>query len=230
MRSALKFILVLAAATVLMLAFRALAFTVYTVRGTALEPCLINGDRVLVNRWSYGLRAGGSKAFRYVRWMAQPVERGDLIAFNCPADSSHRISSHPTFICYCKAVPGDTVRIADTQLIVPGRKQTIAVTPQNARLIAYLYNRFEGRKATVKGGVLMSDGVQTRFANFNNDYYWLYSGQPNDANDSRCFGLVPETHVIGRVSMLLYSIAPDAPLHRCFRSGRNLLFIKKTAD
>lgn len=230
MRSALRFILVLAAATVLMLAFRAFFLTVYTVNGTALEPCFVSGDRVLVNRWSYGLRTGGSNAFSYVRWLAQPVERGDLTAFNCPADSSQQISDRPVFICYCKAVPGDTIRMAGTPFIVPGRKQTIEITPQNAQLIACLYNRFEGRKATVKDNALMVDGVQTRFANFRNDYYWLYSGNINDTNDSRCFGLVPETHIIGRVSMLLYSINPDAPLQHRFRHERNLLFIKKTAD
>lgn len=47
----LKFVIALAAALVLMLAFRALAFTVYTVDGKGLQPLYIDGDRLLVNRW-----------------------------------------------------------------------------------------------------------------------------------------------------------------------------------
>ena len=79
MKCALKFVMALTVTILLMLAFRALAFTVYTVRGTALEPAFSDGDRVLVNRWSYGLRTGGGKMFRYVRWVARPVERGALL-------------------------------------------------------------------------------------------------------------------------------------------------------
>ena len=69
MRSALKFVMALIVTILLMLAFRALVFTVYTVSGSGLEPCFVSGDRVLVNRWSYGLRTGGGPYFRYTRWM-----------------------------------------------------------------------------------------------------------------------------------------------------------------
>ena len=109
MRSALKFVMALIVTILLMLAFRALVFTVYTVSGSGLEPCFVSGDRVLVNRWSYGLRTGGGPYFRYTRWMPSPVERGDLVAFNCPADSSVPFTSLPVSACYCTGVPGDTV-------------------------------------------------------------------------------------------------------------------------
>ena len=54
MKHALRFVMALTVTILLMLAFRALVFTVYTVRGTALEPCLVDGDRVLVNRLAHG--------------------------------------------------------------------------------------------------------------------------------------------------------------------------------
>ena len=49
MRSTLKFLIVLAVSLLVMLVFRALAFTVYAVGGKALEPDFKAGDRVLVN-------------------------------------------------------------------------------------------------------------------------------------------------------------------------------------
>ena len=91
MKFALKFVMALIVTTLLMLAFRALVFTVYTVRGTALEPCLVDGDRVLVNRWSYGLRAGGYGPFGYARWIGSQVERGDLVVFNNPDAMAYRL-------------------------------------------------------------------------------------------------------------------------------------------
>lgn len=213
-----------------MLVLRALAFTVYTVSDDALEPCFVSGDRVLVNRWSYGLRTGGGPLFSYVRWMARPLRRGDLVAYNCPIDSGERIAARPVFFGYCMAVPGDTVRLKNARLIVPGRELNVCVTADNVRLIAYLFNRYEGRKAVVKDGKLMVDGRQTRCASFANDYYWMYSGRLSCANDSRLFGLIPENHVIGGASMLLYSIDAERPLDKCLRTERSFLFIEKPTE
>ena len=79
MRITLKFIVALAAAFIAMLAFRALVFTIYTVPGSLLEPEFKAGDRVMVNRWSYGLRTGGSGLFPYGRLWRQPITKDDLV-------------------------------------------------------------------------------------------------------------------------------------------------------
>lgn len=112
MNQTLKFLLALAVAAVAVLAFRALVVTMYTVEGNSLGPLFKVGDRVLVNRWSYGLRMGGGRLFRYGRVARQGIGRGDIVAFESPADSIGGV-----FICRCKAVPGDTVN----GQAVPGR-------------------------------------------------------------------------------------------------------------
>ena len=107
MRNILKFLLVLAVSLLLMLVFRALVFTVYEVEGRGLEPEFLPGDRVLVNRWSYGLRTGGGKAlFSYGRLCRQQVQLGDLVAYEDPRDSTHS----SVLFGRCRALPGDTVR------------------------------------------------------------------------------------------------------------------------
>lgn len=227
MRSALKFVMALIVTILLMLAFRALVFTVYTVSGSGLEPCFINGDRVLVNRWSYGLRTGGGPYFRYTRWMSSPVECGDLVAFNCPSDSSVPFTSLPVSACYCTGVPGDTVTADGVSLIVPGRGHIVKVNDSNVRLLCYLYNRYEGHSARVVDGRLIVDGAETRCASFANDYYWFSSGRPSEPYDSRYFGFVPESHIIGRVAVLLYSVDPSLPFYECLRPGRNMQVIRK---
>ena len=58
-RQLLKTLITLAVAIVAMLLFRAAVVTVCCVEGDALQPVFLAGDRVLVNRWSYGLRTGG---------------------------------------------------------------------------------------------------------------------------------------------------------------------------
>lgn len=100
----------------LLLAFRALAFTIFVVDGNALEPELMRGDRVLVNRWSYGLRTGGMGGlFRYGRICRDKVQPGDLVAFDSPVDSYPGV-----LVCRCTAGPGDTVRTAAGVQVVPG--------------------------------------------------------------------------------------------------------------
>ena len=117
MRKATRFLLALAVALVLMLCFRALAFTICTVEGAGLEPLFHQGDRVLVNRWSYGLRVGGDDGLiSYRRIGRSQMELGDLVAFENPQNTSQ------VLICRCKALPGDTIEVDGQTMVIPARK------------------------------------------------------------------------------------------------------------
>lgn len=118
MRGLLKFIGALAIAIVLMMVFRAVVLTVYTVEGEALAPVLKSGDRVLVNRWSYGFRVGGEGSLLgYSRLLQRSVSRGDIVAFNDPR------CDDDVLICRCTALPGDTISHNGELLVVPSREQ-----------------------------------------------------------------------------------------------------------
>ena len=118
MRNTLRFLLSLAVALVLMVAARSLVATVYTVDTTGMEPWFEQGDRILVNRWSYGLRTGvDEQLFSYGRLLRQPVKKGDLIAFEDPNDRN-RVQ-----MACCQALPGDTIRHGGRTEIVPGLKE-----------------------------------------------------------------------------------------------------------
>ena len=98
-----------------MLTFRALVMTVCTIEGDGLSPQFMEGDRVVINRWSYGLRTGKKGGlFDYGRICQQKVEKGDFIAFE---DLYGRI-----YICLCEALPGDTVYLGNDKVpcVVPG--------------------------------------------------------------------------------------------------------------
>ena len=115
MKGTLRFIIALVIALVTVLAFRALVMTVCTIEGDGLSPQFQEGDRVVVNRWSYGLRTGKKGGlFDYGRICEQKVEKGDFIAFEDPYG---RI-----YICQCAALPGDTVYLDNEKIpcVVPG--------------------------------------------------------------------------------------------------------------
>lgn len=230
MRGALKFMLALVAATLVMLAFRAIVFTTYTVSGAALEPLFVAGDHVLVNKWSYGLRTNELISSSGTRLFASQPCHGDLVAFNLPSDKKGFIANKPVYICFVKAVPGDTVSIGGSRLMMPGRMNAACVSATNIRLLCYLYNHYEGRKASIVNDKLFVDGRETRCASFSKDYYWMATGKRTNCNDSRFFGPVPSDHLIGKVSMLLYSADPARPFYRRLRAGRTLIHINSGFD
>ncbi len=178
MKTTIQFLLALLVAAFAVAAFRALAFTMYTVDGHNLEPELMEGDRILVNRWSYGLRTGGGKGlFFYGRLLASPVEKGDIVAFDSPDDSHKGV-----FVCRCKYVPGDTIAVGKGAYLVPGREATCA----------------------------------------DEDYYWMES-LGKGGLDSRLFGPVPESRIIGRVCLVVYSLDNSRPMLGSFRRERTFL-------
>ena len=117
MKNWLKYVIAFASAFALMLAIRTLALSIHGVTGDGLTPLYQNGDRLLINRCSYGLRIEGNGLLPYSRLMRQPVGKGDIVAFYAP-------EGFPEGICIarCKATPGDTIRTKDGPLLVPGLK------------------------------------------------------------------------------------------------------------
>lgn len=115
MLKTLKFLLALVVAFGLMLCFRAVVLTVYTIDGNGLEPLLVKGDRVLVNRWSYGLRVGTTGGlFSYGRIGKRLPQRGDIVAFENPRDNTQIL------VCRCAALPGDSIIMGTQAIEVPG--------------------------------------------------------------------------------------------------------------
>ena len=111
----LKYVIAFASAFALMLAFRTLAFSIHGVTGDGLNPVYENGDRLLINRCSYGLRIEGNALLPYSRLMRRPVNKGDIVAFTVPCDTVAGL-----YIARCTAVPGDTIHTTSGNLTVPG--------------------------------------------------------------------------------------------------------------
>lgn len=111
-----KTLVAIGVAAVVVIVLRTLTVTLYTITDDSLSPDLLQGDRVMVNRWSYGLRTGGSATFRYTRWMKSPINKGDIIAFNVESDS---FLPKGVRIGRVVATPGDTISAYGKQFVIP---------------------------------------------------------------------------------------------------------------
>jgi len=115
MKHILKYVIALASASALMLAFRTLAFSIHSVTGNGLEPLYHQGDQLLIDRRCYGLRVKGSPLLPYCRLMRRPVRRGDIVAF-CLSDGTR----DELMIARCAAIPGDSILTTQGIINVPG--------------------------------------------------------------------------------------------------------------
>ncbi|MCF0199571.1 MAG: signal peptidase I [Bacteroidaceae bacterium] len=212
--------LVLVVAAVLIVRFGAVVILVIPNEGHA--PTLLTGDRVAVGRWAYGYRLPIARWWGYRRLATRPCERNQWVAYNVPADSAVALPD-TSLLCIgqCLAAPGDTVwmgahgqvspccNYAHGQiwpLVVPRRGAAVTVTPWNVSLYAQVIRRHEGRAATVQGDSLCIDGRCVSTYSFRRDYYWMFSGQCDNLNDSRVLGLVPHEALLGRVQGVAYSL------------------------
>jgi signal peptidase I len=81
--------------------FFLIAFVVqaFRVQGTSMEPLLLDGERIVVNKFVYRFR---------------PIARGDVVVFWYPRDPA------VSFIKRVVGLPGDVVELRDGQLLVNG--------------------------------------------------------------------------------------------------------------
>ena len=131
MRKGFKWIIAFAGAIVIVLLLRGFAFTSCLIPSSGMENSLFQGERILVNKWSYGLRAPYMSLFSYHRWNPRRIDKDDIVVFNNPAAIKEPvIDRREIYISRCIGVPGDTLLIDSLFNVVdrntqlgPDRKQ-----------------------------------------------------------------------------------------------------------
>ncbi len=212
----------LALAVLVALLVHQLWFAVMRVPADGLLPTFQPGDRVVVNRWSYGYRTPFSEKWGYHRWRAKAPLRGDWAAYNCPSSElTTRPDTLQLFLGNILALPADTVwmgrgasvgasrsyeRGLIWPVVVPTRGAYIKVHPWDAPLYAKTLRQHEGIRASVRHDSLCIDDSTVSSVRFRQDYYWMSSLNDTNFTDSRVLGFVPRTHLMGRVTRVLYSI------------------------
>ena len=102
---------------------RSCVATSYLIPSTGMENSLYRGERILVNKWSYGLRLPFISLWGYHRWGDKPVRKDDILVFNNPANLSQTaIDQREVYIGRCLGVPGDTLWVDSLFSVIPSEK------------------------------------------------------------------------------------------------------------
>ena len=113
---------------------RSCVATSYLIPSTGMENSLYRGERILVNKWSYGLRLPFISLWGYHRWGDKPVRKDDILVFNNPANLSQTaIDQREVYIGRCLGVPGDTLWVDSLFSVIPSEKNA----PDQKFLYAY---------------------------------------------------------------------------------------------
>lgn len=121
---------VFALAILVVLLVRTFAVTSCSIPFTGMENTLYQGERVLVNKWSYGLRL----PFSTLRLGAKQPRKGDVVLFNNPLSRKDvPVYARELFISRCVGVPGDTLMMND-ELLDTGKQ---VQSPDSKQLYVY---------------------------------------------------------------------------------------------
>ncbi len=192
----------------LMLVFRSALADWMLVPTGSMNPTIIEGDRILVNKSVYGLRI----PFTTVRLThGEDPQRGDIVIFDSPKNGM-------TLVKRVIGLPGETVEMRDERLFINGAAVDYAVAtqddadlPQATRAhrheivnenlaerphpIMTLPDRSAGRTF---GPVRVPDGE-----------YLVLGDNRDNSEDSRYIGFIPRNTIYGRAFGVAYSLDAD---------------------
>lgn len=180
-----KWILAFAGAVVVVLLLRGFAFTSCLIPSTGMENSIFQGERILVNKWSYGLRVPFMALFSYHRWGERPVQQQDIVVFNNPAGIRQPvIDRREVYISRCIGVPGDTLLVdslfsatSPESKLNPDKKRLYAYPVSKENLITSLMHTL-----SITDDGLMGSSGSTHVRSFSRYEYYLLEQAMNGQN------------------------------------------------
>jgi signal peptidase I len=169
-----------AIAVLLALFIRTFVVQAFKIPSGSMEPTLLVGDHILVNKFIYGIK------IPFVRTTLIPISepsRGDVIVFIYPVDKSK------DFIKRVIGLPGDTIRIQGKQILINGKSY-------DDRHGFYSASGVGGNpeRSQVFGPVSVPEGS-----------YFVMGDNRDQSYDSRFWGFVPEESVKGKAFIIYWS-------------------------
>lgn len=181
----LKWIFAFAGAIAVVLLLRGFAFTSCLIPSTGMENSLFQGERILVNKWSYGLRVPLMSLFSYHRWCERSVRQQDVVVFNNPAAIGQpTIDRREIYISRCIGTPGDTL-LVDSLFSVsspeaqlnPDKKRLYTYPAAKEQLITSLMQTL-----SITNDGLMGSNDSTHVRSFSRYEYYLLEQAISDQN------------------------------------------------
>ena len=197
----------------LVFVIRAFIAEPFKIPSGSMNPTLLAGDYILVNKFTYGLRV---PVLNSVFFGVSEPKYGDVMVFHFPPNPK---------IDYIKRViglPGDRIQYQDKQLTING--QTIEMTAlegagyemQGEGIIKS--RQLEEQLPEIKHNVLLHNmpnrytvgSLGDRFLNGEtvvvpDGHYYVMGDNRDNSSDSRVWGFVPERNLVGKAFLIWFN-------------------------
>src|SRR5579862_1131156 len=177
----------------------------FKIPSQSMEPTLLVGDHLLVNKFIFGGR--GHWYDRVLPY--REIRRGDIIVFKFP------FQDHPHYVKRVIGIPGDRVKIVDQQVYVNGKR---IIEPYIVRDPSAPYDPF-GDNFPPRSPQYLQANMQPEWSDQIFDYihdgeivvppnkYFAMGDNRDHSWDSRYWGFVDREAVMGRPVVIYWSIA-----------------------
>lgn len=174
----------------------------YRIPAGSMEPTLVPGDHVMVDKRAYGFHAP------LARPKPKAPARGDVVVFAYPPDPRQ------TFVKRVVAVPGDRIAVRDDQVFVNDQPEPEGVAFVAKELIASDFPTGTGCPPRMTAG---PDGKSCLVPD---DAVFVMGDNRRNSADSRHWGVLPVELVKGRAKVVWLSLPPQGGGVAWSRVGR----------
>ncbi|MDB5806402.1 MAG: family signal peptidase [Betaproteobacteria bacterium] len=192
---------------VLMSLFRSAVADHMRVPTGSMNPTVVEGDQILVNKMAYGLRIPFTHVWLY---QGEGPRRGDIITFDSPEDGE-------TWLKRVVGLPGDTVEMRDEAVIINGKP--LAYKAGDAGLAAQMTDsarRFhlefaDEQLGEVSHSIMIMPEVASPVRSFKPitippGQYMLMGDNRDNSKDSRYIGTIERGLITGHAGAILLSL------------------------
>ncbi len=185
---------------VLAIVIRSFIVAPFKIPSSSMIPTLEIGDYLFVLRYPYGFKI----PLTDIQLMSKEAARGDVAVFVYPEDKSK------DYIKRIVGIPGDVVTYRDNTLTVNGKamlltakgNRTYFMQGGNADVSGLYEENFNGIKHDVlRKSFSLRDGEWKVPAG----HYFAMGDNRNNSRDSRFWGFVPQSYMVGRAAIVWWS-------------------------
>ncbi len=176
----------------------------FKIPSQSMEPTLLVGDHLLVNKFIFGGRGHWYDAVLPYR----PIRRGDVIVFKFP------YQDHPHYVKRVIGLPGDAIRIMDQVVYVNGQKldDPHAYHDSTAPYDPFLYNFPPANHDELLSNMQpewadqIFDYIQGGDLVVPPNHYFAMGDNRDHSWDSRYWGFVDREAIMGRPVVIYWSV------------------------
>lgn len=175
----------------------------YKIPSDSMEPTLLVGDHVLVNKFVFeGKGAWYEKVLPY-----RSIRRGDIVIFK------YAYEDHPDYVKRVVGLPGDRLRIIQDRVIVNGEQLVEPYVAERGTDTGAREQNFPPLDPYSARTQLLPEWAET-IPNYIDDddlvvpagHYFVMGDNRDDSEDSRYWGLVDQGAVTGEPMLIYWSV------------------------